>query len=65
MLKPSALIGLSCLLTLTLHAARTPPQVLDGIQPSYPEELKKRGEMGEAMILARVDEACKAAEGAA
>lgn len=49
------LLALLCLASAPLHAAKTNPQVLEGRQPVYPEELKKQGVMGEARILTRID----------
>lgn len=55
-MKIPALLALAlCLPVLSLHAAKTHPQVIEGKQPTYPEDLKKQGTMGEARILAQID----------
>lgn len=55
MLKNSLLLAFLCLVALPLHAAKTNPQFLDGKQPVYPEQLKQKGEAGEAKILTHID----------
>lgn len=48
----------------SLHAAFTPVKLLQGVQPTYPEELKLYGEDGEAKIRATIDESGSVAEAA-
>lgn len=55
MLKKTLLVALLGAVLVPLHAAKTQPQLLDGKQPVYPAELKKRGEIGEARILTQID----------
>lgn len=55
MLKRFHLLALLCSVCVAVQAAKTPPQLLSGQQPVYPEQLKKRGEMGEAKILTTID----------
>lgn len=55
MKKFTACLTLLCLACLSLHAAKTAPQFLNGPQPIYPAALKKQGTMGDAKILTRID----------
>lgn len=55
MIKASLCLALLCAALAPLHAAKTPPQFLTGSQPVYPEQLKARGEMGEAKITTHID----------
>lgn len=48
-------LALACLAALPLPAAKTTPRYLVGPQPVYPEELKQKGEAGEAKILTEID----------
>lgn len=47
-----------------LQAEFVPIQLLQGVQPAYPEELKRYGEDGEAKIRATIDESGSVAEAA-
>ncbi len=48
----------------SLQAEFTPIQLLQGVQPTYPDELKLYGEDGEAKIRAIIDESGSVAEAA-
>lgn len=55
MLQRILSVALLCLALVPLHAAKTPPQLLEGKPPVYPAALKKSGLMGEAKILTQID----------
>jgi protein TonB len=56
-MKKVTYIFLACALTLGgLHAALKPVQLIESIQPAYPDELKASGEIGEVKIRATIDE---------
>jgi TonB family protein len=55
MSKIPLFLALFCLAALPLRAAKTTPQLIEGQQPVYPEQLKQKGEQGEAKILTHID----------